>query len=282
MRPDIQITLSTAVAALVPLTSGDPSVRHTVPLDQLVVRCRDHSETSAHLGSAALRVIEESVAGDLLATSRPVPPTLHALGILVISNDGAETVTLTSLDYAPAASATGTVRAASGDRRYVPLWLGEAYSAPRTQTSATTGNPLTGQPPAGRDSGPPATRPLIGAVDPAELTPWDAAYLDPADARNLRDHDADRLDLVMRPGEVAVIVVDHRALVRTLLPRPALLYPVLSYVVGTGCERAAHGRSAVQGAPAVRADQCSHAGPATHTTAMGLDTALYGSTPAWR
>src|SRR5690606_34506669 len=38
---------SSAVAALVPLTSGDPSVRHTVPLDQLVVRCRDHSETSS-------------------------------------------------------------------------------------------------------------------------------------------------------------------------------------------------------------------------------------------
>ena len=69
----------------------------------------------------------------------------------------------------------------------------------------------------------------------------------------------------MQPGDVAVIVVDQRALRRTLVQRPALLYPVIGYTLGLDDEPLS-----------------SDASPPAHLSSLGLDTALYGHSPTWR
>jgi len=153
--------------------------------------------------------------------------------VLVVSNDGDETLVLHSLRYAPRGSTTGTVVAAAGDRSKVAGWLGAVLRAP-------------------------AGRPLAGTVEPASLTPWDAAFQAPYDPGALRTRNADDLDLLLQPGDMALIALDQRALARTVVSRPVLLYPVLAYASGP--------------APAD-----------THQlTWSGLATPLYGSTATWR
>jgi hypothetical protein len=158
--------------------------------------------------------------------------------VLVLSNDTEEALVLQALRIAPHRVASGNVLAAAGDRALVPAWLGAVFGMPNA-------------------------RPLGGTTDPATLTPWDAGYQDPADPRTLRVRSAEHLDLQMLPGEMAMIVVGEDALARTLVPRPALLYPVLGYATST--EGTAGGVAHDEG----------------ETSWLGLTTPLFGSTPAW-
>lgn len=213
-------------------------------LSRLTVTCRSHAAATARLGSAAVALLPASAplgdpsgdrppASGLAVTSRLLPPASDLLGVLVVSNDGDETLVLHSLRYAPRGSTTGTVVAAAGDRSKVAGWLGAVLRAP-------------------------AGRPLAGTVEPASLTPWDAAFQAPYDPGALRTRNADDLDLLLQPGDMALIALDQRALARTVVSRPVLLYPVLAYASGP--------------APAD-----------THQlTWSGLATPLYGSTAAWR
>jgi len=234
-----------ALAALLGGAADEPTGHDgdlvEMPLSRLTVRCRSHAESSARLGGAAVAFIHppHSVAAaagsgtGIGVTSRRVPPAAELLGVLVLGNDADEAITLRSLRIAPRRASTGSVMAAAGDRALVASWLGAV-------------------------SGARATRPLAGTSDPAALTPWDAAYQNPQDPRALRERSADHLDLRLRPGEMAVIVVGERALARTLLSRPALLYPVLGYAEGTAGSDGAE------------------------TVWVGLTTPLFGATPAWR
>lgn len=264
-RPDLVFGAPVTVYSFDPAAFADApgSVRHdalplrTVALDRLVVRCRDHAEVTIRLGSAAVMLLDAAPADALTVSQRRVPPATEALGILVISNDAEHPVTLRSLTYASGRASTGSVRGAAGEPAYLPLWLAEAYGSPQVPTATGPASP-------GGDGAARTTRPLAGTVDPASLTPWDAAYLDPDDPRALRERRADRLDLSMQPGDVAVIVVDQRALRRTLVQRPALLYPVIGYTLGLDSE-----------------PLDSTTTPA-HIATLGLDTALYGHSPSWR
>ena len=225
----------------------------TVPVTTLVLRCRDHSETDARLGAAALRVLADRDDHTLTITPRRAPPASGVLGVYVISNDGDTPITLDELHYAPVGAATGTVRAAAGDRAHLPSWLGTAYGNPTIPLVAPTATTTNATPTGGHDLAP-TTRPLAGTVDPGTLTPWDVAYVERLtdDAGLLSDRRADQLDLLLLPGEVAIVVVDERSLTRTLLPRPVLLYPVLTYRQGST------------------------------TRLVGLRTAVFGTTPSRR
>ena len=219
-----------------PRALQDPS---EASLSRLTVGCRSHAAASARLGDAAVALIpgtgsasDPAVTG-IAVTARPVPPASDLLGVLVLSNDTDEPLIVHSLRYAPRDSATGNVLAAAGDRAMVPAWLGAVFGAP------------TG-------------RSLAGTVDPAVLTPWDAAYQAPEDPGALRRRNADDLDLLLLPGGMALIAVDQRSLAPTLVTRPALLYPVIGYAGGVSGD------------------------DSDHITWSGLTTPLYGGTPAWR
>ena len=203
-------------------------------LTRLMVGCRSHAAAGARLGSAALALVPSTgaavnAAGGVGVTARRVPPASGLLGVLVLSNDSGEPLVVRALRYAPRGAATGIVLAAAGERSMVAAWLGAVFGAP-------------------------AAHSLVGTLDPTVLTPWDAAYQAPAEPGALRERSADDLDLRLLPGDMALIAIDQRALARTLVPRPALLYPVLGHAADDD-------------------------GPVTWS---GVTTPLYGSTLAWR
>lgn len=206
-------------------------------LARMTVHCRSHAQASTRLGGAAyVRVpATTSVTGSvptLSITARRVAPDSDLLGVFVLSNDSPTTVTLSSLRFAPSGTATSSLLAAAGDREHVAGWLGAVLGVVAAQR-------------------------LSGTVDPATLTPWDAAFQEPDDPCGLRSRDADALDILLHPGDMAVVAVPREALHRTLVPRSALLYPVLGYVIGDG------------------------SGSDTEVVWQGLSTPLFGTTPAW-
>src|SRR5690606_21781354 len=128
------------------------------------------------------------------------------LAALVVANEGNDPVILARVTYAPTGTATGRVRAAAGGTAQLAAWRWRS------------------------------TGPGNGAVDPAGLTPWHAAYQSPSDPRAMRVRSADALDLPLAPGEVAMIVIDQDSLATTRPPRRVILYPVLSVASGAGID----------------------------------------------
>jgi len=135
-------------------------------------------------------------------------------GRLILQNAGGAEVLLESVAYAPADMATGHVEAAAGGRAQLLVWSaildarGRVAEQP-SRAAATTGSE---------------------AATLTAPTPWDAGYQPANDERRLRVRSSASLGLRIAPGEVALIHFNQRSLRRTLLPRPAVLYPVVTYL----------------------------------------------------
>lgn len=252
---------------------GDPTTerppRETV-LRRLTVLCRSHAEASTRLGSAAVAFIPTRTAphgapADIGITPRRVPPGSDLLGVLVLSNDTEAPLHLRALHYAPVASSTGKVRAAVGDRAQLASLLRTVFGEPTVHGTVA---PAGAVGPAGASDS--APRSTAATVESATVSRWDAAYQDPGDHRTLRSRSAADLDLLLAPGEMAIVVVDQRSLTRTLVARPVLLYPVLEYGGGWADREE-------RGEPDSKARR-----DGAQTAWVGLTTPLYGTTRSWR
>lgn len=194
-RPAVAFAPAALADAFTHASASNAQSPVDVALVRLTVRCRSHAEASVRLGSAAVRRLPAGGSAPLHVEERRMPPASGLLGALVVVNDGDAVLTLLALDYAPSAAATGAIMAATGPRELLPGWLAEVL-------------------------------PAAPAAAPA--TPWQRAYRDPADGRGLTPRAAAALGLDIAPGDVALLVVPRSALRATLVPRPVLLYPVLT------------------------------------------------------
>lgn len=270
--PPALVSLEGVTAPEDPTTERPP--RETA-LGRLTVLCRSHAEASTRLGSAAVAFIPTRTAlhgapADIGITPRRVPPGSDLLGVLVLSNDTEAPLHLRALHYAPVASSTGKVRAAVGDRAQLASWLRTVFGEPTGRGAVA---PAGAVGPAGASDSAPLSTPAIvesATVESATVSRWDATYKDPGDHRTLRSRSAADLDLLLAPGEMAIVVVDQRSLTRTLVARPVLLYPVLEYGGGWA------GREE-RGEPGSKARR-----DGAQTAWVGLTTPLYGTTRSWR
>ncbi|MFO7544358.1 MAG: hypothetical protein R6W77_02575 [Trueperaceae bacterium] len=204
-------TAATRKGSPAPAEGVTPPAWHDVTFRSLVARCRSGAETQAGVGIASWLVLPPTPQGEpdtaLRVVAARAAPHLGVLAALVVANEGREPVTVARLTYAPDGTATGRVRAAAGTAAQLAGWRWLA------------------------------TGPGNGAVDPAGLTPWHAAYQSPEDPRAMRARSAEALGLSLAPGEVAMIVIDQGSLAAARPPRRVILYPVLSVTNGTGTTR---------------------------------------------
>ena len=203
-------TTPDATHAATPDTTPDTTRLHPreTTFRHLVARCRGGAETRAGVGIATWMVLPAPPLNEPASTVRVVAarsaPHLGVLAALVVANEGNDPVILARVTYAPTGTATGRVRAAAGSTAQLAAWRWRS------------------------------TGPGNGAVDPAGLTPWHAAFQSPSDPRAMRLRSADALDLPLGPGEVAMIVIDQDSLTAAHPPRRVILYPVLSVTSGDG------------------------------------------------
>ncbi len=164
-------------------------------------RCRSGSEANHPLGAVHVLAAPGNSAG-LEVWSATSLGHVGRPSELVLFNPGPSTVRLEKAWFAPAAASTGMVYAGAGSLQAVLLW--------RVGLSEPAG------------------------ADPSRLSPWDAAYRAPDDARNLRLRPANDLALEVGPNEYALIVVTNASFHQTRPARPLLFFPLIEYVTDAG------------------------------------------------
>lgn len=181
-----------------------PPVEPTI-FDRAVLRCRSGVESTARMSLRLERIAAPQPQADGAGLTLFGPSYAPAVGLMEFTLlNGDRPVRLTSFEYAGADVSTGLIRAAAGHRESVALWRGLVH-------------------------GPGHNRP-----GPDEVTPWDAAYQSPADARYLRERRADALDLEIGPYEAAFLVVDGRSFRTTATRLPLVLFPLVRYESARG------------------------------------------------
>lgn len=168
-------------------------------------RCR--SGTEAHHALGAVRIVAQPPNGAGLSATLRLAPVVGVAAELVVYNPGPGAVTLRAVEYAPAWAAAGEVLGAAGRREMIYGW---------------------------REATWPVALPGRGGTEEAELTPWHFAYQAPDDPRALRSRDPRALDLRLRGGEYAFLLLDQRSFRPTRPMRPAIFHPLVRYETETG------------------------------------------------
>ncbi len=188
---------------LVDLTGGE-----SWHFDRAVLRCRSGKEFAASLGTVSVLAVRQSAAAVTLeANAQYASDQLFAE--LLIHNHSGGTLRLSSVQYAPLARATGRVQAAAGSYAQLSLWRSLIYD------------------------------PRLAPLDAATLSPWDAAFQHPDDARRLLPRSTDAIGMEVASGEIAVIYLELSSLQPNRYIEPVLVYPVVEIVTGRGSQQLA-------------------------------------------
>lgn len=196
----------------------------TLRFDRATLRCRDGQEARARVRATVLHVAAQHLdwpvaAAPLMVAPVPVGPvplatTTEARAVVngpsSLPDVGQvaeftlapayEPLSVVSIRYAPARSATGVVEAAAGNPAALPYWRRQALA------------PYAPPPP---------------AADLPPLTPWHSGYQLPDDPNALGPRQAASLGLTVAPDEVGIIYLLPTSFRPTPAPRPLLLKPVL-------------------------------------------------------
>ncbi len=171
-----------------------------------LARCRSGAEVRHQLG--AVRVVAPPDDLAWLALTVSSTPSGDVPAELSVVNLGLHPVRLTRIEYAPAVAATGEVIAGAVSAEQVAAWRARLRGGPGSPASPTS----------------PSIASVVTAP-PAEDGP-----------QGLRARSATDLDLVVEPGQAAIILVTAKSLHPTRPPRPVLSHPLVLYETATGEE----------------------------------------------
>jgi hypothetical protein len=182
-------------------------------------RCRSGEETLHQLGAVRIVALPADSAG--IAVSASSTPSGAVPAVLSVLNLGHRPARLTRVEYAPEVAATGRVIAGAGSVEQVARWRASLFgSGPAVLDPASPDALATGA----AQTNPTAT----GRASTDDFGPPTVA------SQALRARPAANLDLLLEPGQAALVVVTTASLHPTRPSRPVLFRPLVLYETAAG------------------------------------------------